>query len=275
MPSGKGHFDQDRWQLFHTDEDRSEAHDLAEQHPEKVKELVDLWFAEAEKYDVLPLDDPASLELHRSTSSRPRSRQGGVYTYYPGTAEVPERSAANIRGVSYKILAEVEITDRSAQGVILAQGSRFGGHALFVKDRRLHYVYNFLGIPPEQHLASEPLEPGSHVLGVEFAKESARRARRVARHGHALRRRRRRRRGPTCARSRGTSRSAARASRSAATPATRSASEYTPSSRSRADASARSRSTSATTPTSTSSGNSEPRSRATEHHPGGRRGGWE
>jgi len=81
---------------------------------------------------------------------------------------VPERSgAANFHGVSYKILAEVEITDQGAQGVIFAQGSRFGGHALFVKDRKLHYVYNFLGLKSEQHLGSAPLEPGAYVLGVD------------------------------------------------------------------------------------------------------------
>lgn len=99
--------------------------------------------------------------------------KGGAYTYFPGTAEVPERSAANVHGVSFEILADVELTDRSVQGVILAQGSRFGGHALFVKDGRLHYVYNFLGIKPEQHLESGPLEPGAYVLGVEFAKDTA------------------------------------------------------------------------------------------------------
>ena len=149
------------------------------EHPEKVEELVDLWFAEAEKYNVLPLNDLGVLDYitYEFQAAVPKS---GIYTYYPGTAEVPERSAANIHGVSYKILAEVEITDPSAQGVILAQGSRFGGHALFVKDRKLHYVYNFLGIKPEQHLESEPLEPGAHVLGVEFVKE------RHGEHGESL-----------------------------------------------------------------------------------------
>src|SRR4029434_10274238 len=76
----------------------------------------------------------------------PRS---GQYTYYPGTSEVPERSAANVHGVSYKVLAEVELTP-DAEGVIFAQGSRFGGHALIVRDRQLSYIYNFLGIPPEK-----------------------------------------------------------------------------------------------------------------------------
>ena len=97
----------------------------------------------------------------------------GIYTYYPDTLEVPERSAANTHGVSYRILAEVELTD-DAEGVIMAHGSRFGGHSLFVKDHRLHYVYNFLGIAPEQHLSGEAaLSPGKHILGVEFEKRSA------------------------------------------------------------------------------------------------------
>jgi hypothetical protein len=169
MPSDKGHFDQDRWQLFHTDEDRSEAVDLSGQHPEKVKELVDRWFSEAEKYNVLPLCDLGLLD-YIAYEFHPVVPKSGRYLYYPGTAEIPERSSANFHGVSYKILAEVELADQSAQGVILAQGSRFGGHALFVKDRRLHYVYNFLGLKPEQHLQSEPLETGAHVLGVEFVK---------------------------------------------------------------------------------------------------------
>ena len=268
--SGKGHFDQDRWQLFHTDVDRAEAHDLAEQHPDKVKELVDLWFAEAKKYDVLPLNDLGVLDYikYEFQAAVPKS---GVYTYFPGTAEVPERSAANVHGVSYKILADVEIADPSAQGVILAQGSRFGGHALFVKDRKLHYVYNFLGIKPEQHLESEPLEPGGHVLGVEFVKERpASTASPTARPSST---------STTtsspkarCAPSPGTSRCAAKGFASAATPATPSASTTRRSSRSKADGSSRSRSAPATTPTSTSSSSSEPRWRATEHGFGGDQG---
>jgi hypothetical protein len=94
----------------------------------------------------------------------------GQYTYYPGTTEVPEASAANTHGVSYKILAEVEFTNDS-QGVIFAQGSRFGGHSLFVKDGKLSYVVNFLGIPPEQRLVGDAPPSGRHVVGVEFTKE--------------------------------------------------------------------------------------------------------
>jgi hypothetical protein len=171
VPIGRGRFDQDRWQLFHTDEDRAEAHDLADQHPGKLEELKALWREEARKYDVLPLNDLSIFEFRalEYTVAVPAS---GQYTYYPGTSEVPEASAANTINVSYKILAEVEFTGDS-QGVIFAQGSRFGGYSLFVKDGKLVYVYNFLGIPPEQRLVADAPASGTHVVGVEYTKERA------------------------------------------------------------------------------------------------------
>jgi arylsulfatase A-like enzyme len=168
---GTGGFEHDTWQLFHTDEDRSEAHDRAGEHPDKVEQLVALWYVEAGKYDVLPLDDRSVAEL---VAVQPEAMipPGGVYRYYPGTLPVPEFAAANTRGRSYKILAEVEIENGDTQGVIYAQGARFGGHSLFVKDGKLWYAYNFIGIPPEQQLVSDlDLAPGRHVLGVEFSKE--------------------------------------------------------------------------------------------------------
>ena len=102
---------------------------------------------------------------------------------------MPEAVAVNIRGRSYKILANVDIQTPDAQGVIFAHGSRFGGHSLFIKDRKLWYVYNFLGIPPEQQISSsKAITKGKHTLGMEFA----RRHRRTGEsHGsHALYRRR-------------------------------------------------------------------------------------
>ncbi len=172
--TGMSNFEQDRWQLFHTDEDRSEAHDLAEQQPKKVKQLIDLWFAEAEKNNVLPLNDlnvvgkdlPTFLDMEFKIPVPP----SGQYTYYPGTSEVPERSAANVHAVSYKVLAEVEFTGDS-QGVIFASGSRFGGHTLFVKDGTLTYAYNFLGIPPETRFSAPSPRSGTHIVGVNFTKE--------------------------------------------------------------------------------------------------------
>ncbi|HTY29406.1 MAG TPA: arylsulfatase [Mycobacterium sp.] len=169
--SGKGKFDQDRWELYHVAEDRSESTNLAEQNPDKLKELIDAWFEEAKNNFVLPLDDRVATEVlntPRPQSEPPRDR----YIYYPDTAPVPEGVAASIRGRSYKIVANVDM-EPGAEGVLFAHGSRFGGHTMFIKDGRLHYVYNFLGIKPEQDFVSPPLSPGKHSLGMEFKREKA------------------------------------------------------------------------------------------------------
>jgi arylsulfatase len=170
--SNKGNFDKDAWELYHVDEDRSESRNLAAEHPEKLQELIDIWFEEAETNFVLPLDDRTAtqmLAVERPQAEPPRSR----YIYYPGTSAVPEGAAVNVRGRSYKILADVTVTPQ-AQGVLFAHGSRFGGHTLFIKDHKLHYVYNFLGIKPEQTLVSPELpDSGDLVLGVEFVREGA------------------------------------------------------------------------------------------------------
>jgi arylsulfatase A-like enzyme len=165
-------FANDAWELYQSNIDRAEARDLAAERPDKVRELVDLWHVEAGKYDVLPLDNRSLAELSAAVpvADIPPS---GIYTYYPDTSDLPEFDAAEIRGRSFKILAQVTLEEPDAQGVILAVGSRFGGHALFIKDRKLWYINNFLGIPPEQQLVSpDELTTGPHVLGAEFVKES-------------------------------------------------------------------------------------------------------
>jgi arylsulfatase len=167
----KGHFDQDEWELYNVDVDRSESTNLAAKYPDKVKALIKAWFEEAEKNLVLPLDDRTPAEIlgvERPSEEAPRER----YIYYPGTSPVPEGVAVNVRGRSYKILAEVEI-ERDCSGVIFAHGSRFGGHALFIKDKKLYYVYNFLGIKPEQKFVSPALKPGKYTVGMEFTREKA------------------------------------------------------------------------------------------------------
>jgi arylsulfatase A-like enzyme len=170
--TGKGHFDTDKWELFNVETDRSESKDLSGENPEKVKELIAKWFEEADKNLVLPLDDRTAIEqlgLKRPTEEPPRER----YLYYPHTSPVPEGVAVSIRGKSYKLLTDVEITDANCSGVIFAHGSRFGGHTLFIKNRKLYYVYNFLGIKPEQEFVSQELKPGKYTFGVEFTREKA------------------------------------------------------------------------------------------------------
>src|SRR5262249_4003247 len=90
--SGPGHFDQRRWQLFHRDEDRSEAHDLADEHPDKVEALKALWLEEAKRNNVLPLNDMSPHDLGTAgILYRVPVPPSGQYTYYPETAEVPEQ----------------------------------------------------------------------------------------------------------------------------------------------------------------------------------------
>ena len=116
------------------------------------------------------------LGVERPTEEAARER----YVYYPGTSPVPEGVAVNVRNRSYKILANIEITDPNASGVIFAHGSRFGGHSLFIKDKKLYYVYNFLGIKPEQKFVSTELKPGKYTIGMEFIREGA------GKHGESL-----------------------------------------------------------------------------------------
>src|SRR5262245_12962215 len=104
--SNVGKFDQDKWELYHVDQDRAESKDLSAEHPDKLKALIAAWFEEAEKNFVLPLDDRNATELfliERPQSEKPRTR----YVYYPGTAPIPEGVAVNIRGRSYKVVADV------------------------------------------------------------------------------------------------------------------------------------------------------------------------
>ncbi|OMC35136.1 arylsulfatase [Mycobacterium sp. GA-1841] len=171
--SGLGNFDKDHWQLYHTDVDRAEAHDLSAQYPDKVVELADLWMSEAKANNVLPLNDLGTtgedLKKFLALEFQVPVSPSGQYVYYPGTSPVPERSAANTHAVSFKVLADVEV-EPGTQGVIFAQGSRFGGHALYVKDGKVRYVNNFLGIAPMQVLEAPLPAAGRHIIGVDFTK---------------------------------------------------------------------------------------------------------
>jgi arylsulfatase A-like enzyme len=169
-PASWGPFDKQRWELFDTETDPSECQDLAEQHPEKLRELIDRWWAEANKYQALPLETRTAVEAFatpRPQLSRPRTR----YVYYPGGAGVPESVTPDIRGRSYTIAAEVEVDTPESGGVLFAQGSRFGGHALYVRDGRLKYVYNCVGELVQIVDSEETIPPGHVILSASFARD--------------------------------------------------------------------------------------------------------
>jgi len=169
--SGWGHFNEDVWELYHTDVDRSELHDLAAEEPDKLRELVSLWFAEAGANGAFPLDDRSALEIlltPRPQLTPPRDR----YVYFPDVADVPEHQAVNVRNRSYTIGALVDIPAPGAQGVLFAHGARFGGHALYVKDDRLHYVNNFAGMLEQRVDGTEDVPTGEQlILSASFDKD--------------------------------------------------------------------------------------------------------
>ena len=168
--SGWSHFGADEWELYNVDVDRSELHDLAAEQPDRLRDLVGLWYAEAGANGAFPLDDRSALEIMltpRPVLAKARDR----YVYFPDCAEVPESQAVNVRNRSYTIGALVDIPDAGAQGVLFAHGSRFGGHSLYVKDNRLHYVYNFVGMFEQKIVATEDLPTGSDlILSASFDK---------------------------------------------------------------------------------------------------------
>jgi len=166
-PSGWGHFDADRWELYHLERDRSQCHDLAAAYPDKLAELTELWFAEAAKYHGLPLGDYTVFEA--LATARPYlSGERTRYVYYPGLAEVGAGASVDPRGRTLSVLVEVDIERPDAQGVLFKHGSGHGGYVLFVQDGRLHFVYNFLGEQEQWVSAPDPVPPGRHVLGARF-----------------------------------------------------------------------------------------------------------
>jgi arylsulfatase len=168
---GWGDYANDTWELYHTDDDRSECHNVAELEPGRLRDLVNLWYVEAGANGALPLDDRSPVEI--LTTPRPMlTAPRDSYTYYPGTAEVPESQAVNVRNRSYSIGVLVEIPAPGADGVLFAHGSRFGGHALYVKDNRLHYTYNFVGSTEQRIVAAQEVPVGKHlILSASFDKD--------------------------------------------------------------------------------------------------------
>jgi arylsulfatase A-like enzyme len=163
-------YETQRWELYDTVNDPSECHDLAAEQPARLQQLIGLWWSEVGRYGALPLENRDVVEIlttERPQLSRPRTR----YTYYPGGAEIPESVAPNIRNRSYTIAVEATIDTEEAGGVLLAQGARFGGHALYIQDGKLKYVYNFVGLQEQVVESNGTIPTGHHVFSASFERE--------------------------------------------------------------------------------------------------------
>ena len=168
---GWANFEHDRWELYNTDQDPTEMHDLAGEHPAKLQEMINLWFHEAGRFNGLPIEDRTAVEVladpTRPQVAPPRDR----YVYYPGAAEVPETASVNIRNRSYTIAAEVDVESSDAHGVLFSHGARFGGHSLYVKDGKLKYVYNFVGSNEQMIESTKEIPTGKVFLSAAFERE--------------------------------------------------------------------------------------------------------
>ncbi len=167
LPRGWSHFDDDQWELYHLDRDRSQCDDLAETHPERLAELKALWHQQALQYRAYPLNDLSMSELIAARSFVAAGAAPHRVAFYPDTPATHSPIGGLIRGRSFTLRAPVSIDSLDARGVVYSQGNRSGGHTLFVDDGRLHYVRNKSG--REQSLvADQPIRLGRNVFGVVF-----------------------------------------------------------------------------------------------------------
>ena len=164
-------FDADRWELYHLDRDFSETEDLAAQHPEKLAELIALWWAEAERCKVLPLDDRFGPRFAENAARvhGPRKR----YVFHAGMGHLPTDVAPDVRARSFVIEADI-LAEAGTEGVLIAHGDATCGYTLFVRDHRLIYDMN-VGGRHAVAISDQAIPPGHRRLGVAVHSEPERR----------------------------------------------------------------------------------------------------
>lgn len=160
--------DQREWSLFNLDSDFTTAKDLAKKNPAKLKEMQDLFWAEAAKNNILPIHD-----YSQGTEGRPSlGAYRTSFTYRRGTATIAEDAAPHTIGKSFRIDADV-IAGGSTNGVMIAQGGRFGGYSFYLKDGKPTFHYNAVGADAFTIASDNPVTEGKHTLSAEFTADKA------------------------------------------------------------------------------------------------------
>lgn len=162
-------FDDDAWELYDGTVDYSQARNLAAEHPDKLHELQRLWLIEAVKYNVLPLDDRTADRVNADIAGRPTLIRGTSQLLFSGMGRLSENSVINIKNKSFSVTAELVIPEKGANGVVIAQGGRFGGWSLYLRNGTAKFVYNVLGIHEFATEADKPVPAGTHQVRMEFA----------------------------------------------------------------------------------------------------------
>ena len=156
------------WELYRITDDFSEANNLAEKEPAKLRQMQDLFWVEAAKYGVLPLDNSKVERL--DTANRPSLTRGrSVFTYYPGQVRIPEGAAPDVKNKSFTIAASLAVPKGGAEGMLLTQGGRFAGWGLYVLKGKPVFCYNLAGVERYCVTGREVLAPGKHNVELAFA----------------------------------------------------------------------------------------------------------
>mgnify|MGYP000854540585 CR=1 FL=1 len=162
--------DKDKWELYNTKTDFSLTKDLSKEMPEKLKEMQGIFLKEAEKYNVLPLDDRLFDRLNAKLVGRPDLMQGRKsLTVYDGMTGMSENVFISLKNSSYCLTAETEIPKEGANGVIIAQAGKFGGWSFYLNEGKPTFTYNWLGQAEYTIAASEALNPGANTIKFDFA----------------------------------------------------------------------------------------------------------
>jgi hypothetical protein len=161
-------FDEDVWELYDGATDFSQARNLVAERPEMLAKLQRLWLIEATKYNVLPMDDRTSERFEPSMAGRPTLIRGDSQLFFAGMGRLSENSVVSIKNKSFSVTAEVVVPEGGAEGVIIAQGGRFGGWCLYAKDGKAKFVYNVLGIQEFPTEATTTIPEGTHQVRMEF-----------------------------------------------------------------------------------------------------------
>jgi arylsulfatase len=165
----KNRFPEDTWELYHVAEDFSMSTDLAKKHPDMLAKLQQAFLGEAVKYHVLPLDRRVEL-FNPKIAGRPDLMFGRKsLTLYEGMAGLLENDFINVKDTSFEIVADIQTGEQPANGVIVAQGGRFGGWSLYVKDGTPMFQYNYLGLDRYTATATTKLPAGKATLKMDFA----------------------------------------------------------------------------------------------------------
>jgi arylsulfatase len=158
--------DAHNWELYHVAQDPAENNDLAEEHRDKLIELIAMWYAEAGKYNVFPIDGSAveRLMTERPQIAEPRAK----YVYRPHTETVPFWVGPRVLNRPHSITADAEIPDGGAEGVLICQGSNAGGWTFYVAGSRLQYAHNYVSRQIYRVSGPDLLPAGRHQLRFEF-----------------------------------------------------------------------------------------------------------